>query len=694
MSELFLLRPFIFVVGLGAVLSACQQSAPTRNANPTTVLSATSLMQAESYSAQNGTQNAGTFVASLDNADWLKYSNMDFGSGVNKFSASMAVDAQYAGQQLDVRLDSTTGPLVGTLTVAATGSWNTFTSQSTPIDGASGVHDLYLVAKGVEGIGNIDSFVFTSNTVTPPPPPPSGLTVYVAPNGNDTSGDGSSGAPFRSLAKAASVTQSGQTIQLAAGTYTETKPAVVALGVNILGAGEGQTILDSSGVELAPGVSPTANDFKLWYDGSLIQLISAPYPAPNPRYGSPSDMLPAEDGNQTLSGFTIEGNEKLKAGIWVENRNNVTLHHITFKNLAQRGAVLAKGDMHWYQPMPEGKWMKNTTAHDLTFINSGTDLSGESLGNLCLAGLDGADIYNINISEDKGYGIKFIYVGHFKNTKIHDSYIRVPEVDSLWGEDISIELWNFSGGNEVYNIDANTWFSFVNHPQLIAYQPTGTEASNLKIYNNRIVDLDGVSGKETVESALSGVQIYDNYFQDKGYGVAIWGSKHAGATSESTIKNVMIHHNVFANVNRTVRYGFGNSSGIFIPDLALNINIYNNVFDRMGNALTLTGGSGVQVKNNVFLGTDGNDATGGTNVTFDHNLKFHSTTTKAAWNLNGVTLGANNILGDPGFNGTGARPQPYYAPSGDSSRVVNAGVDVGFPFIGSAPDIGTFERTP
>jgi hypothetical protein len=510
-------------------------------------------------------------------------------------------------------------------------------------------------------------------------------TIFVAPTGNDSTGDGSREKPLASLAKAAALAQAGQTIELAAGRYFESRPAIVAVRVNIVGAGPDQTILDSSGVELAAGVDPNNKDFKLWYDGSLIQLISAPYPLPNPRYGRPETMLAAVDGSQSLAGFSIEGHKKLKAGVWVENRSNVTMHDVTIQNTKERGAVFAKGDMWWYEALRDDLWMKNTTLYNLNFINAGTDLADESLGNLCIGGLDGANIYNIRINDILGYGIKFIFVGHFRNVKIHDSNIRVSERDDKWGEDIAIELWNLDSGNEIYNIDANTWFSFVNQWQIVKYFPVGNETNRLKVYNNKIVDLDGLSGKESIEITVSGVEVYNNYFQDKGFGLAIWGFNYP-------LKNYLIHHNIFANPNP--RLGFGRSAAVFVPDVATNINIYNNTFDRLGYALSLEKGRDVRIQNNVFLNAEAGELEKGSEVIFSHNLKFNRDPNKNQWQIGATTLGAGNQLGDPQFRQSGDRASNYYRPTSANSPLIGKGVAVGLAFSGLAPDIGALGLIP
>lgn len=87
---------------------------------------------------------------------WIRYSALDFGSGVKTFTSAVATTL--AGQSFSVHLDSTTGPLIATLTapkVAGWYAWTTVTSPVAPI--AAGTHDIYLVFAGSV---NVKSFVF------------------------------------------------------------------------------------------------------------------------------------------------------------------------------------------------------------------------------------------------------------------------------------------------------------------------------------------------------------------------------------------------------------------------------------------------------------------------------------------------------------------------------------------------------
>jgi hypothetical protein len=128
---------------------------------------ATNTIQAESYSSMQGIQTesggTGTVVGYFDQNDWMCYNNIDFGTGVSQLSASVSVDPSYAGKQFELRLDSTTGTLIGTFTISNTGGWNNYTTQTCSISNATGVHNLYIVAKGSTAnnwVGNIDWFKF------------------------------------------------------------------------------------------------------------------------------------------------------------------------------------------------------------------------------------------------------------------------------------------------------------------------------------------------------------------------------------------------------------------------------------------------------------------------------------------------------------------------------------------------------
>ncbi|SEG84579.1 Carbohydrate binding module (family 6) [Actinacidiphila yanglinensis] len=123
-------------------------------------------VEAESYTSGSGVSThaagTGTVVGSFDGGDWIGYDNVDFGTRANLFTAFAGVDDSYADEGIEIHLDSVTGPLIGVLSVAGTGGFDTLSVQSTSITPTSGHHSVFLVAPGGQpGFGNIDYFSFS-----------------------------------------------------------------------------------------------------------------------------------------------------------------------------------------------------------------------------------------------------------------------------------------------------------------------------------------------------------------------------------------------------------------------------------------------------------------------------------------------------------------------------------------------------
>jgi hypothetical protein len=122
---------------------------------------ALTVLQAEDYDDMSGVANYGSNVGSFDDGNWIKFDNVEFSSDITTFKLNAGVSAAYAGQQFEVRLDSVSGPLAGTVTMRDTGGFGSFEIHSIPVTGISaGIHDLYIVGNGTSGIGNIDWLTF------------------------------------------------------------------------------------------------------------------------------------------------------------------------------------------------------------------------------------------------------------------------------------------------------------------------------------------------------------------------------------------------------------------------------------------------------------------------------------------------------------------------------------------------------
>jgi hypothetical protein len=129
-------------------------------------------VEAENYDSMSGIQaetcsdtNQGYAVAFIENGDYAVYKNMNFASGANSFQAR--VSSLNNGGTIEVHLDSLSGTLVGTCTVAGTGGWQTWVTKSCNIAGASGIHTLYLKFTGGSGyLFNFNWYKFVAGNPT------------------------------------------------------------------------------------------------------------------------------------------------------------------------------------------------------------------------------------------------------------------------------------------------------------------------------------------------------------------------------------------------------------------------------------------------------------------------------------------------------------------------------------------------
>lgn len=129
------------------------------------LVSAFNQIEAENYSSMSGVQNetcseGGQEVGYINNGDYTVYNNVDFGNGAATFNARVA--SATAGGNIEIRLDSPTGTLLGTCVVPKTGGWQTWATKSCNVSGATGVHNLYLKYTGGSGyLFNINWFKFS-----------------------------------------------------------------------------------------------------------------------------------------------------------------------------------------------------------------------------------------------------------------------------------------------------------------------------------------------------------------------------------------------------------------------------------------------------------------------------------------------------------------------------------------------------
>jgi len=106
----------------------------------------------------------GDYTEYFLEGDYLKFSGVDFSSGVNTVTLNLALN--FSSATIELRVDSFDGQLIGIMNPTSTGAWTTFQDQEFIIEGVSDVHDLYVVAKNSEGSGNLKSLTFSWQELT------------------------------------------------------------------------------------------------------------------------------------------------------------------------------------------------------------------------------------------------------------------------------------------------------------------------------------------------------------------------------------------------------------------------------------------------------------------------------------------------------------------------------------------------
>lgn len=490
--------------------------------------------------------------------------------------------------------------------------------------------------------------------------PASANTLYVSTGGNDAN-DGSVARPWKTLKYAVTrvPVNQGYTIQLSRGTFVEDGLVEVPLGVSIAGAGVDKTILKA------------ASSF--YY-----------YPA-SPEYATDKFLVSLNefnqlDGNQTLKGFTIDGDgKKLHGGIYVRHRNHVTIDSVKVTNTNFTGIWL---------------WdVKNSVLKNSQIINSSWGSTGYCAGALNLGNLDHVEVSNLNVDESTGYGIKAIGPGGYNdifNLVIHDSHISVRPF-GLWNggsaPNIALELWQVNlVGCEIYNTYVDNTISLVNSN---AIPSTGIQT--MRVHHNTIdMETRAKGAGYGLELTIHDAEVDHNFFNKGTQGIANWSNP---------MKNWKIHHNTFyalqgqypgevvrsqwSGLHNVILY---NNTIEFASDKTMNVvGVYGGVCENvsMANNLIINSNTAYNYYTNSLIHLE-NGATINT-----LSVKNNSLTNLSIGTVTGTYL-SNTILSDPLILKTGDRSTQYYKPK-SNSPLIDAGVNVGFSFLGKAPDIGAFE---
>ncbi len=514
-------------------------------------------------------------------------------------------------------------------------------------------------------------------------------TWYISPSGNDITGNGTAGNPWKTLFKATSaVTASGDIIHVNAGTYLETQQCTLAIGVSIEGNDSTNTIIKST--------------------------VSAPY----------VELLKCRstegtNGNQHISSIKFDGQFTNWWIIYVSGRSNFTIYDCSFVNAKIQGVTMtARSDNAEGYP---SVYSTGNKFYNNTMYNCGNwDVSsGNGYGNFAFGGQKDMLIYNNTITENNtpynnGWPIKYWSGGYNLGTKIYGNTLNAKlQVFTLGDQnwDFAIEMFNATG-MEVYNNTFNNGCVDFNNSSSTGFN-TGYGMSLVAGYGYSLWIHDNTFSCATIpthiqtgitlEYSVDSVIIENNTFDKFNLGVLY--TPRPG----SIISNIEIRHNLFTDLAAADGEGYGVDFGVYGGSNLIykNINVYNNTFlaytsnpiffgVKLPNNLSTGSAKRINIKNNIFAGMstaplyvhEGNIPVDSLDVQYN---SFYNTGNNNLIRLNGTApmpthfTFANNVNINPTF-GSG-----YKLVAG--TPLVDAGTNIGLVYLGSAPDINWTDTT-
>jgi uncharacterized repeat protein (TIGR02059 family) len=508
-------------------------------------------------------------------------------------------------------------------------------------------------------------------------------TYYLAPNGSDASGNGSTGSPWKTLSYACTkATSSGDIIHVNAGTYALTSSVSVPAGVSI--EGDGVTSLITSSVT---GSGSGAGAWTLKLSSTM-----------------------GTNGNQHISNIKMDGqNLTAWGGIGVNGRSNVKIYNCTFVNFLEV-AVTFNGQASYTEGAP-GTFGTGNELHDCTVTNcAGYRGSNDyGAGNIMIGGQSGLLIYNNTMVQTartnnlNGYIIKYYSGGYNKGIKIYNNYLETApragtEATSSWG--FVLEQWNPIGGWEIYGNTIKGCLDLVNVSK-------GTYAASFDIHDNTIgFDATPATGTTQgdvgirLEAYFQSVNIYRNHF--KNTVACVYAS---GANGNAT-NGLNMYSNIFENIGGDNNTGwvfrYTNDGSTYTIS---NLNFWNNVMiasaahsSNYGITIPFGTVSNVSIRNNIIEGFDQGPVQlgvsgSGSNVSIENNIFYSNGSSNAPAGSISYSSYANqnNLKVDPLF----ASSNDYHLQS--SSPAIGKGLNVGLTTdyegnaVANPPSIGAYE---
>ena len=533
---------------------------------------------------------------------------------------------------------------------------------------------------------------------------------HISPSGDDNTGTGTIGNPWKSLYKACNtVSTVGDTIYVNSGTYIENNECVLAAGVSITG-------VDSTSLIISNFVTTRGHTI----NHASITLAST---------------TEGTNGNQSISYIKLSGNNLAGSiGIAVYKRSNVLVHHVIIRDFYINGITFTGQNTSYVKPVVYATGNKIYNCIITNCTNGTANWNGG--GNIQWSGQSGFLAYNNilgNTSRTLGKnGDNFQICYYNKGWKFYNNKSYKPEDDGIvnsttWDGvnfhmEVSTQTQPFNagdelGGNEIYGNEfygGNYALDFPSPGNKGAYAYFVSIHDNyfeLNVVNTTLYR----SGIHLEALIMSDVLIYNNRFKGWAQPIRIIDNGGVGATTPylySLYDRISIYNNLIENpamTTATKYYNIINMSPIKAATTWSNISLYNNtVLSSVNPAnyttfLNITNGGvidNLNIKNNVIVGHKNATSikivnNGSMNsVHIDYNCFYNNAgSNNPTITGNAITnySFASNIKVNPLFVGTtDYRPQT-------SSPVINAGLNVGIntDIVGHSvtgnPDIGAYE---
>jgi hypothetical protein len=504
--------------------------------------------------------------------------------------------------------------------------------------------------------------------------------VYVATNGLDTNDGATPTTPVATWARGLQLISSkggaagSKTMSVADGTYTTDEFLLLPVNLGkIKGTSYTSTILT--------GTPRLYNPFPSNQNGNLF-LIQAVSSTPT---------------TQTVSliDFTVNGaNRQILGGIYVNNRNDVELHQIYFKDFNFGGLYVANSN--------------TGLVVNCNFFSSGGGNSGYSTGAVILNDVtnwefSAGSINNVNYGT--GYALKCLNeasgeINDITNVSIHGMQINMnPNGSYIDGNGNAIANINLEFTNDDVRLSNLSIYSNTFNGGFLSFGEKSSAAQNgdVNIYSNNFFPGTRSNGEKiaAIESHAHNLKVHDNYavassFMFTSNPYADFSASYSGWAVE---RNVIEVQQAGFDVGALVGLQNQPLVGALISN---NTVIYTTTAGSINPPIVLkasAGPSSVTVQNNAISGQAPDPANGvsqrlfwtyvGAGLTDSFCKNNKATHVDTQQTMTGLTGGAanGNTKGHAslGFTNSGVKPDPFYKPTTGSVLIGTAygGGDVG-----------------